>query len=194
MNHKTYQGGSARFAVIVFTITVLIFGMPAITRADSTSSSSIETAHDLFIGWLNPLSAEDQERADSIDAFFAKRKMPLAGYGADFVAAANLCDMDWRLQAAIAAKESSGGKFMFKQNNPFGWGSAKFPDLHEAIAVVGEHLCGLNENTARHYKDATTYDKLWHYNGTVINTYPREVISIMNLIGKETKTVQLSFK
>ncbi|EKD76306.1 MAG: hypothetical protein ACD_43C00158G0001, partial [uncultured bacterium] len=67
-------------------------------------------------------------------------------------------------------------------NNPFGWGSAKikFDDFSEAIDVVSSNLGGYNPNTARYYKDTDTKKKLWYYNGTVMPSYPAEVISIMN--------------
>lgn len=124
-----------------------------------------------------------EERAKRIDAYFAKRKMPLSGYGAQFVEVSSKCEIDWRLLPAIGVRESSGGKFQFN-NNPFGWGSAKikFKDFEEAIEKVSDHLCGMNPNTARYYKDRTTYERLWYYNGTVIPSYPKEVMDIMDMI------------
>lgn len=128
---------------------------------------------------------EDQERQDRIDRinkYFEQRNMPLAGYGEDFLEVAEKCGMDWRLLPAIGVRESSGGKNQFN-NNPFGWGSAKikFNDFKDAIQNVGEHLCGLRPSTERYYKDKTTYKKLWYYNGTVIASYPSEVIDIMEM-------------
>ena len=64
------------------------------------------------------------ERPARIDRYFAERKMPLAGYGAKFIEAADQCNMDWRLLPAIAVRESSGGK-QACGNNPFGWGSCR---------------------------------------------------------------------
>lgn len=122
-------------------------------------------------------------KAERIDAYFEKRDMPLAGYGIDFVKAAEKYDIDWRLAAAIGVRESSGGKRMMN-NNPFGWGSAKikFDDFSEAIDVVSMNLGGYNENTARYYRDTDTKTKLWYYNGTVIPSYPQEVIDIMEMM------------
>jgi hypothetical protein len=96
---------------------------------------------------------------------------------------ADKCDIDWRLLPAIGVRESSGGKFQYN-NNPFGWGSAKirFKDFSQAIDVVSDNLCGLNDATAKYYKDKTTYQRLWYYNGTVIPSYPQEVIDIMEMI------------
>ncbi|HRH23334.1 MAG TPA: hypothetical protein PK295_01750 [Candidatus Magasanikbacteria bacterium] len=120
------------------------------------------------------------DRADRIDAYFEKHNMPLEGHGKQFVAAADRCGMDWRLLPAIAVRESTGGKRM-QYNNPFGWGGATIPfaDFDEAIDVVALNLCGDNPKTARWYSTTSTYRKLYFYNGTVIPTYPNEVLWIM---------------
>ena len=126
---------------------------------------------------------EDLVKAERIDAYFAKRSMPLSGHGMEFVIAAEKYNIDWRLLPAIGVRESSGGLHLMN-NNPFGWGSAKIPftDFSEAIEVVAMNLGGGNPNTARYYKDADTKKKLWYYNGTVIPSYPAEVIDIMEMI------------
>ncbi len=128
-------------------------------------------------------SAEDMEKAQRLDAYFSKRDMPLEGYGIEFVRSANKYNVDWRLVAAIGVRESSGGKHMMN-NNPFGWGSAKieFDDFSEAIDVVSSNLGGFNPNTSRYYKGTDTKKKLWYYNGTVMRTYPAEVMSIMEMV------------
>lgn len=130
---------------------------------------------------VTTLSYDD--RAERIDNYFRKRNMPLAGYGEKFVEVSYKCDLDWRLLPAIGVRESSGGKRMMN-NNPFGWGSAKirFEDFNDAIEKVSDNLCGLNPNTARYYKDRTTQERLWYYNGTVIKSYPREVMDIMEMM------------
>lgn len=131
------------------------------------------------------LPAEDtsaKDHADDIDAYFAKRNMPLEGYGAKMVAEALKNDLDWRLLPAIAIKESTGGKFAC-HNNPFGWGSCKikFNDWNEAIETVARNLGGNNPNTARYYKDKTTREKLSNYNSFIL-TYNKEIFEFMELI------------
>jgi hypothetical protein len=120
------------------------------------------------------------DRPDRLDAYYKKYKMPLSGYGQKFVEVADSCGIDWRLLPAISVQESTGGKYM-RLNNPFGWASARigFKDFNEAIEVVGKNLCGLNEKTASYYKNKTTYQKLWSYNGTVNHAYPGQVLAIM---------------
>lgn len=122
-------------------------------------------------------------QAEKIDAYFAKRNMPLEGYGAKLAQVAKDNDLDWRLLPAIAIKESTGGKFAC-YNNPFGWGSCKikFKDFDTAIETVAMNLGGKNPNTARYYKDATVEEILHHYNNSVVPTYTGEVMEFMELI------------
>lgn len=126
-----------------------------------------------------------KEHGDKIDAYYAKRGMPLEGYGAKMVAEAEKNNLDWRLLPAIAIKESTGGKFACK-NNPFGWGSCKikFDSYDEAIETVARNLGGNNPNTAQYYKDKTTEEKLHHYNNSVVPTYTAEIMKFMELIEK----------
>lgn len=127
------------------------------------------------------VTADVMVRGARLDAYFAKRDMPLAGYGAEFVIAADKYNLDWRLLPAIGVRESSGGKHLMN-NNPFGWGSAKIPfkNFDEAIVEVTKHLAGEYPSTAKYYKDRTLEKKLWYYNGSVMPAYTGEVIGIMN--------------
>lgn len=128
---------------------------------------------------------EQDIRAQKIDAYFAKRGMPLQGYGAKLAKAAEDNNLDWRLLPAIAIKESTGGKFAC-YNNPFGWGSCKikFNSYDEAIETVGMNLGGGNPNTERYYKDKTIVEKLHNYNNSVVPTYTGEILEFMDLIEK----------
>ena len=117
-----------------------------------------------------------KEHAEKIDAYYAKRGMPLEGYGEKMVAEAEKNNLDWRLLPAIAIKESTGGKFACYKN-PFGWGSCKikFASYDDAIETVARNLGGNNPNTARYYKDKTTKEKLHNYNNSVVPTYTGEI-------------------
>jgi len=131
------------------------------------------------------VSVEDEQvtYAKKIDAYFAKRNMPLEGYGVKLAQVAADNDLDWRLMPAIAIKESTGGKFAC-HNNPFGWGSCKikFKSFDEAIEIVAMNLGGNNPRTERYYKDKTTVEKLHHYNNSVVPTYTGEILEFMELI------------
>ena len=127
-----------------------------------------------------------KEHADKIDAYFAKRDMPLEGYGEKFVAEAEKNNLDWRLLPAIAIKESTAGRFACG-HNPFGWGSCKikFKTWDESIETVAKNLGGNNPATATYYEGTTTRQKLHQYNGTVVPTYTGEVMKFMQLIDDE---------
>jgi hypothetical protein len=129
-----------------------------------------------------------QEKADAIDAYFAWKNMPLEGMGMKMVEEAEKNDLDWRLLPAIAARESTGGKFECKRvpNNAFGWGSCKigFKSNEMAIEVVARNLGGNNPKTAKHYDDKTTKQILHAYNPpSIVPKYAEQVISIMDTIG-----------
>jgi hypothetical protein len=135
------------------------------------------------------VSIEDvrESRAKAIDDYFKDRSMPLEGTGMTFVLVAEKYGLDWRLMPAIGVRESSGGKNDCGYN-PFGWGSCKLHNFHsyeDAIESLGRNLGGANKNTARYYAGKTTYEKLYYYNGTVIPSYPNEVISIMNKVERD---------
>ena len=132
------------------------------------------------------LSVQDiqrKEAADKIDTYFKHRSMPLAGYGSQFVAVAEKYGLPYNLLPAIAIRESSGGKYLLN-NNPFGWGSAKikFSNFNEAIETVGRNLGGANPKTAAYYAGNSVHNKLYQYNGVVIDGYEDEVMVIMDRI------------
>ena len=123
-------------------------------------------------------------RAALLDNYFTVHKMPLAGYGSKFVAAADLNNLDWRLLPAIAIQESTGGRFECGKN-PFGWSSCKstFSTYSEAIAAVAKNLGGNARATAPFYRGKTTKQILEAYNPpSIAPHYADEVIAIMNAI------------
>lgn len=132
------------------------------------------------------ISVEDlrQQKADAINTYFKERSMPLNGTGMTFVLVAEKYGLDWRLLPAIGIRESSGGKAACGYN-PFGWGSCKlsnFSSYEQAIEALGKNLGGGNPKTARYYAGNTTKEKLYYYNGTVLPSYPDEVLAIMKKI------------
>ena len=129
-------------------------------------------------------------KADAIDAYFKAHDMPLVGTGLKMAKEAEKNDLDWRLVAAIAIRESTGGKFDCKKvdNNPFGWGSCKigFDSLDEAIETVARNISGNNPKTAYHYAGKNTKEILQKYNPpSIVARYAQQVMSIMKEIGDE---------
>ena len=133
------------------------------------------------------LVADDERidnRASIIDNYYTEHNMLLKGYGKKLVEVADKNGLDWRLLPAISIRETSGGNHQCRLNNSFGWGSCKiqFKTTDESIEVIGYKLANLSV-----YKGASTEHKLYHYNGTVVKTYPQEVIKIMNQISNTIK-------
>lgn len=152
------------------TVTVAI--NEAVAKATAADVSPEEMA----------AQAARQEKAAKIDAYFGKYDLPLTGHGMQFVLTAEKYDLDPFLLPALAMRESTGGKFM-RNNNAFGWGTAKFKDLDEAIEVVGSHLGGTQPTTAKYYADKPLEKVLYAYN-SVIPSYKTDIIGIMAKIGK----------
>lgn len=131
-------------------------------------------------------------RAEAIDTYFRARNMPLAGKGEKMVVEAEKNGLDWRLVAAIAVRESTGGKHACKrvENNPFGWGSCRigFESNDHAIEVIAMNLAGKNPKTAYHYEDKDVVGILQAYNPpSIVPKYAEQVISIMDTIGEIEK-------
>ena len=138
-----------------------------------------------------------QEKADKIDAYYGRHNLPLTGYGMKMVLAAEKYGVDWNLIPAIGMRETTGGKFAC-YNNPFGWGSCKikYNSFDESIEALAKNLGGANPKTSYYYAGKTTAEKLYYYNGTVVASYPREVMKIMTKIDnmKVESAVELAVK
>lgn len=134
-------------------------------------------------------------RAEAIDAYFKEHNMPLAGKGEKMVVEAEKNGLDWRLVAAIAVRESTGGIHACKrvENNPFGWGSCKigFESNDHAIETIAKNLGGNNPKTAYHYEDKDVVGILRAYNPpSIVPKYAEQVIHIMDTIGTPEGTAK----
>jgi len=122
--------------------------------------------------------------AKKIDAYFRDRSMPLAGAGEVFVREARKNNIDPFLVAAIAVRESSGGKNSCQSvpNSFLGWGSCRigFDSTEQAIELVSWNLGGNNPNTAHFYAGKNTKAILQTYNPpSIVAEYAYEVMDIM---------------
>ena len=87
---------------------VSVVNTPSVVMSEKQSK---ETAELLALN-----QAKDQKlKADAIDTYFNDRNMPLKGMGMKMVQEAEKNDLDWRLLAAIAVRESTGGKHACKK-------------------------------------------------------------------------------
>lgn len=86
-------------------------------------------------------AAQTDPRTIRIKQYFLERDCPAHVYAADFVQAAELNDLDWRLLPSISMVESTGGK-LAPNNNMFGWDNCdiRFDSNREGIYRVAERL------------------------------------------------------
>jgi hypothetical protein len=172
----------------IVAIPMLAIGMPlsGITIPSLTATNDSLASENSVI--ITQEEVARKEKADAIDAYFAKYDAPLEGHGMKFVIEAEKNGIDWRLLPAIAMRESTGGIHACKKvpNSVFGWGSCKisFDSIDESIEIVSRSLGGNHPGTARHYEDKTVLQILRKYN-SVILSYPKQVVKIMKKISDD---------
>ncbi len=116
-----------------------------------------------------------KKRVAAVKSFFNKYNAPLAANAEDFVRAADLYGIDYRLLPAISMVESTGGKKLFRAYNPFGWGRSGYSSFKEAIYDVARGM-------ARYYKAGLTRPEsiAYKYNPVTPEAWGRKVRSLMN--------------
>lgn len=84
---------------------------------------------------------ESDPRLTRLAEFLTENKCPVRHLAADFIAAADRHDLDWRLLPSIAMVESGCGRAQ-RRNNIFGWASARkqFETIRAGIYTVAERL------------------------------------------------------
>jgi hypothetical protein len=134
-------------------------------------------------------------RAEKIDAYFSKWDLPLAGYGAKMVAAADKYDLDWRILPALAMLETTGGKNLcdnvrngIRNHNIAGFGGCSlfFATYEACFDAVAKTISGNGENTAHLYEGKSIEQILEVYNppGTPGMTvgYHKKALRVMSEI------------
>jgi hypothetical protein len=183
---KKYLQNTLLVSAFIPVLALSTLGLNIVSD-NSTNSNNVVELKELKVNSDQDQSVDAlrKQKADKIDAYFESKSAPLAGHGMQFVLVAEKYGLPYNFLPAIAMRESTGGKFAYN-TNPFGWASAKvrFSNFDEAIEVVGKNLGGANPKTARYYSNNNIKKKLWYYNGSVIEGYEDQVISIMNTIDK----------
>jgi hypothetical protein len=117
-------------------------------------------------------------RVQRLIEFFEERACPVGKDAAEFIAASDAHELDWRLLPSIALVESGGGKAA-PNNNILGWNSAKgkFPSVKAAIHTVASRF----ENSPL-YRNKPTKEILRIYNNGHAD-YAARVMKVMRTIG-----------
>lgn len=124
-------------------------------------------------------SQEDREdpRLARLEEFFRDMASPIGHLAADFITAADLNNLDWRLLPSISVIESGAGKD-YRNNNIFGWDScrASFDSVREGIHTVARRL-----SHSRLYKHKNLDALLQTYNAD--EDYATRVKTVMEKLG-----------
>jgi hypothetical protein len=118
----------------------------------------------------------DDPRLEELKTFFRKAACPALRYAGEFLEAADVYDLDWRLLPSISYVESSGGKAA-QNNNWFGWDSGR---AHFASAIAGIHEVGYRLAHSDLYRDKGVDAILATYNPS--SEYAAKVKSVMRQI------------
>lgn len=104
------------------------------------------------------------KQAKILAQYLAKHNSPLQYHAQDFIDAAKVYDLDWKLVASIAGVESTFGKFIPGGYNGWGWGvygsqAIYFSSWKDGIYTVSK---GLRENYLdKGYTDPYSMNKIY---------------------------------
>jgi len=115
-------------------------------------------------------------RLVALRTFFQRGDCPAVEYAREFLEAADLYELDWRLLPSLSFVESTGGKAA-RNNNFFGWdsGKAQFASPAAGIQEVGYRLTHSNL-----YRDKDLDGVLNTYNSDA--SYAEKVKAVMRQI------------
>ena len=125
------------------------------------------------------VSYQNDARLESLKLFLQKRNSPIENLAADFVAASDRYNLDWRLLPAIAVLESGAGE-RYMNNNIFGWDSCK---VHFVSVRTGIHHVASRLANSKLYKDKDLDGILRTYNP--YESYPGRIKRIMRSLGPD---------
>jgi hypothetical protein len=131
-----------------------------------------------------PASSPVDPRTVRLKKYFSRLHCPVKDLAEDFVRAADLNHLDWRLLPSISVVESGGGK-SYRHNNIFGWnnGEQPFASIRAGIEVVASKL-----GRSPLYRNRDVAGKLRVYNPDEV--YVQNVITVMNRIAPEGTTIR----
>jgi len=119
-----------------------------------------------------------------LQEFFAAIDSPAAAFAGDFIMAADVNHLDWRLLPGIAFVETGGGK-AGRKNNFLGWdqGNREFGTVSEGIHFVATRL-----KNSKLYKNKPLRAVLQTYNKDA--HYTPRVMSVMATLGPVNLSVR----
>lgn len=124
--------------------------------------------------------APPDTRAAKLKSFFQSHDCPAPYHIGEYLRAADVHSIDYRLLPALSVRESTCGRYQ-RLNNFWGWDSARsgFESVEKGIDAVARHLA-----EGRYYRGKTLKEKLSLYNP--YPSYTGEVLSLMREIDKNS--------
>lgn len=121
----------------------------------------------------------EDPRLVRLQQFFEAKECPAHRFAKDFIAAADINSLDWRLLPSISIVESGGGK-AYRNNNIFGWGNgnSRFSSIRAGIHEVARFL-----GTSPLYRDKSLDQILRTFNPEHSDYGPR-VKAVMRQIAR----------
>ena len=115
-------------------------------------------------------------RVAKLESFFRMHACPAPYHIADYLRAADLNGIDYRLLPAVSVRESTCGRYA-RMNNRWGWDSARtgFESVARGIHFIAHELA-----FGRAYRGKTLDQKLYAYNPKA--NYVHEIKRLMNEI------------
>lgn len=155
----------------------------ALLRSMALYTDVIATESEIIIPdkYNDLVSADPREtelffkKVAAVKSFYKRYNAPLISNAEDFVRAADMYGVDYRLLPAISMIESSGGKILFRQYNPFGWGRSGYPSFTAAIYDVARGM-------SRYYAGGLKQPEkiAYRYNPVTPESWGRKARTFMN--------------
>lgn len=135
-----------KLLLVLLPLVILTFNQPVLAaqKVDPIITQNVLTTQ--------VQKKELDQRAQILRAYLSKYNAPLADSAQDFVEAADMYELDWKLVAAISGVESTFGKYIpggtdprYTSYNGWGWGvygtqAIYFKSWKEGIYTVSEGL------------------------------------------------------
>jgi hypothetical protein len=117
--------------------------------------------------------ADTEERARKLEAFFLAHGCPQPFHVEDYLQAADLNGLDYRILPAVSVLETTCGVYAYR-NNRWGWASARvgFLSVAHGIRYIAQQLAW-----GRYYRGKDVDEKLLVYNPN--RQYVRDVKHLM---------------
>ena len=163
----------AKTILLAFTLLLTTAFLPTRSYAQETGAGSSATFHSMLV------ARQADNRAAILQAYLQKQDSPLAPYAQDFVNQADLYQIDWRLVAAIAGRESTFGKAEPCIN---AWGYGIFGNQTNCFASYSDGIRTISKDLRQKYMNQWGAQDVWSIGKlyAASPTWASGVVYIMN--------------